>query len=103
MKMGSGVRYIDYIVGSVLACVTRATHFNSDRPHRIHNIGNNRPDSLMRFIPHIEGSDWVPNVALCRPSSRSAGGASDVCRMYRSYFSVSKSIPSNCEGCFLQL
>jgi len=46
--------YIDDIVRGVVATATRPSNFPGDRPHRIYNIGNNRPERLMDFIGQLE-------------------------------------------------
>ncbi len=47
--------YIDDIVAGVLAVLDRPPEENhGDTPHRIYNIGNNRPEKLMDFIGLIE-------------------------------------------------
>ncbi|MEQ8934775.1 MAG: NAD-dependent epimerase/dehydratase family protein [Amphiplicatus sp.] len=48
--------YIDDIVKGVLACATAPTHFSGEAPHRIYNIGNNKPVELIRFIETIEAA-----------------------------------------------
>jgi UDP-glucuronate 4-epimerase len=44
--------YIDDIVAGVLAAVALAP--DPARPHRVYNLGNNKPEPLMRFIKTIE-------------------------------------------------
>jgi len=50
--------YIDDIVAGVAACLDRPPPGQSeganDAPHRLYNIGNNRSESLMRFIEILE-------------------------------------------------
>jgi UDP-glucuronate 4-epimerase len=41
--------YIDDIVGGTLAALDGTARFG-DVPHRLYNLGNNRPEQLMRFI-----------------------------------------------------
>jgi UDP-glucuronate 4-epimerase len=44
--------YIDDVVAGVLAALDRPA--DSAQPHRIYNLGNNKPEPLMRFIKTIE-------------------------------------------------
>jgi UDP-glucuronate 4-epimerase len=44
--------YIDDVVAGVLAALERPA--DSAQPHRIYNLGNNKPEPLMRFIKTIE-------------------------------------------------
>ncbi len=44
--------YIDDVVAGVLAAVNLAV--DPAQPHRIYNLGNNKPEPLMRFIKTIE-------------------------------------------------
>jgi UDP-glucuronate 4-epimerase len=60
-KMQRDFTYIDDIVAGVIACVDQppadegaAKPGGSVAPHTIYNIGNNRPEELMRFIEIIE-------------------------------------------------
>ncbi|MBI1365892.1 MAG: NAD-dependent epimerase/dehydratase family protein [Alphaproteobacteria bacterium] len=46
--------YIDDITDGVLAVALNAPKFSGPAPHRIYNIGNNRPVDLMRFIAVLE-------------------------------------------------
>lgn len=46
--------YIDDIVKGVVACALEAPRFTGESPHRLYNIGNNRPVGLLRFIEIIE-------------------------------------------------
>ena len=46
--------YIDDIVAGVLATALKPFKPAGDTPHRIYNIGNNRPVALMRFIEVLE-------------------------------------------------
>ena len=47
--------YVDDIVAGVIACLDRPPGTTDDMPsHRIYNIGNNKSESLMRFISIIE-------------------------------------------------
>jgi UDP-glucuronate 4-epimerase len=47
--------YIDDIVKGVIATATEPAKLDPERPHRVYNIGNNRPVELMRFIDVLEG------------------------------------------------
>jgi UDP-glucuronate 4-epimerase len=44
--------YIDDVVAGVLAALTRPA--DPGKPHRLYNLGNNKPEPLMRFIKTIE-------------------------------------------------
>jgi UDP-glucuronate 4-epimerase len=46
--------YIDDIAGAILAVASRPPRFDGPVPHRIYNIGNNRPETLGRLIELIE-------------------------------------------------
>ena len=48
--------YIDDIVTGVLACLDHPPKVavNDDVPHAVYNIGNNKPEPLMRFIETLE-------------------------------------------------
>ncbi|MEK9725476.1 MAG: SDR family NAD(P)-dependent oxidoreductase [Rhodospirillaceae bacterium] len=49
--------YIDDIVAGVAACLDKPpAPSNTEPPHRIYNIGNNRSEPLMRFIEILEGA-----------------------------------------------
>lgn len=76
--------YIDDIVAGVVACVDRppvddgaAKPGGSVAPHAIYNIGNNRPEELMRFIDILEvaiGKKAVRDLLPMQPG--------DVCATY---------------------
>jgi UDP-glucuronate 4-epimerase len=51
-KLERDFTYIDDIVAGVLAALERPA--DSAQPHRIYNLGNNKPEPLMRFIKTIE-------------------------------------------------
>jgi len=62
-KMSRDFTYIDDIVAGVLACVDQNPADDgvikpggSVAPHAIYNIGNNKPEELMRFIAIIEAA-----------------------------------------------
>jgi UDP-glucuronate 4-epimerase len=62
-KMSRDFTYIDDIVAGVLACNDRPPADDgavkpggSVAPHSLYNIGNNRPEALMRFIEIIEAA-----------------------------------------------
>jgi UDP-glucuronate 4-epimerase len=59
--------YVDDIVGGVLAVALEPTHFSGEVPHRIYNIGNNRPVPLMRFIDLIERFTGREAVKVMKP------------------------------------
>jgi UDP-glucuronate 4-epimerase len=49
--------YIDDIVAGVVACLERPPEDRPDAPpHRIYNLGNNKPEPLLRFISLIEAA-----------------------------------------------
>jgi UDP-glucuronate 4-epimerase len=49
--------YIDDIVAGVVACLDRPPEDRPDAPpHRIYNLGNNKPEPLLRFISLIEAA-----------------------------------------------
>jgi UDP-glucuronate 4-epimerase len=60
--------YINDIVNGILACLRQPPHFESGRPHRVYNIGNNRPVSLMRFIEILENTIGKPAIRELRPA-----------------------------------
>jgi UDP-glucuronate 4-epimerase len=51
-KLERDFTYIDDVVAGVLAALERPA--DSGQPHRIYNLGNNKPEPLMRFIKTIE-------------------------------------------------
>jgi UDP-glucuronate 4-epimerase len=51
-KLERDFTYIDDVVAGVLAAVDRQP--DPAHPHRIYNLGNNKPEPLMRFIKTIE-------------------------------------------------
>lgn len=54
-NMSRDFTYIDDIVRGVIACLDGAPEDNEqDAPHRVYNIGNNKPEPLMRMIELIE-------------------------------------------------
>jgi UDP-glucuronate 4-epimerase len=62
-KMQRDFTYIDDIVAGVIACVDKpplddgtAKPGGSVAPHALYNIGNNRPEELLRFIEIIEAA-----------------------------------------------
>ncbi len=62
-KMRRDFTYIDDIVAGVLACVDQSPAADgtikpggSVAPHTIYNIGNNRPEELLRFIEIVEAA-----------------------------------------------
>lgn len=46
--------YIDDVVEAVLACLDRPPPGGEEPPHRLYNIGNNRPEPLLRFVTVLE-------------------------------------------------
>ena len=54
-KMQRDFTYIDDVLDGLLRIATGEPRFDKeDRPHRVYNIGNNKPVSLMDFIGEIE-------------------------------------------------
>lgn len=54
-NMSRDFTYIDDIVRGVIACLDGVPEDNEqDAPHRVYNIGNNKPEPLMRMIELIE-------------------------------------------------
>jgi len=51
-KLERDFTYIDDIVAGVLAALDRPAQ--PGKPHRVYNLGNNKPEPLMRFIKAIE-------------------------------------------------
>jgi len=49
--------YIDDIVAGVLAALARTPEaVDGQPPHRLYNLGNNHPESLLRFVEVLEGA-----------------------------------------------
>ncbi len=48
--------YIDDIVAGVIATALEPAQFESEIRHRVYNIGNNKPEKLLRFIEIIEAA-----------------------------------------------
>lgn len=46
--------YIDDIVAGVIACLDRPPPSDGGAPHRLYNLGNHRPEELLRYIAVIE-------------------------------------------------
>ena len=54
-NMSRDFTYIDDIVRGIIACLDGAPEDNgTDAPHRVYNIGNNKPEQLMHMIELIE-------------------------------------------------
>ena len=73
-KMQRDFTYIDDIVAGVLACSEKppaddgATKSGgSVAPHSLYNIGNNRPEELMRFIEIIEDATGIKAICDFQP------------------------------------
>ena len=73
-KMRRDFTYIDDIVAGVLACSDQAPADDgtpkpggSVAPHSLYNIGNNRPEELMRFIALIEAATGKKAVCDFQP------------------------------------
>jgi UDP-glucuronate 4-epimerase len=48
--------HVSDIVMGILACLDRPPADTGDAPHKLYNLGNNKPEPLMRFIEIIERS-----------------------------------------------
>jgi UDP-glucuronate 4-epimerase len=48
--------YIDDVVEGVVSVLLKAPNFTGDVPHRVYNIGNNKPEKLTRFIEILEAA-----------------------------------------------
>ncbi len=73
-KMSRDFTYIDDIVAGVLACSDKppaddgaVKPGSSVAPHSLYNIGNNRPEELMRFIEIIEAATGKKAVCDFQP------------------------------------
>lgn len=54
-KMRRDFTYIDDIISGIVATVTQPAHFDAgEPPHKVYNIGNNRPIELMSMIETLE-------------------------------------------------
>ena len=53
-KMRRDFTYIDDIVMGILSCMNKPPTEDVVPPHRLYNIGNNKSESLMKFISEIE-------------------------------------------------
>lgn len=60
--------YVDDIVTGVVAAAEKAPHFaDGETPHRLYNIGNNAPVSLMTFIETIEDKLGMKAEKIMKP------------------------------------
>lgn len=62
--------YIDDIIAGVAAAVEKPLKKAGDAPHRLYNLGNNRPVNLMRFIEILEdacGARAITEMAPMQP------------------------------------
>ena len=73
-KMQRDFTYIDDIVAGVLACSEKPPADDgatkpggSVAPHSLYNIGNNRPEELMRFIEIIEDATGIKAICDFQP------------------------------------
>jgi UDP-glucuronate 4-epimerase len=66
-KLKRDFTYIDDIVDGVIATATEEPKLDPARPHRVYNIGNNRPVELMRFIEILEGAIGLKAIKDFRP------------------------------------
>ncbi len=48
--------HIDDIIAGVMATIVRPPHFNGAAPHRVYNIGDNKPRSLSLLVDLIEAA-----------------------------------------------
>ena len=91
-KMQRDFTYIDDIVAGVLACSEKPPADDgatkpggSVAPHSLYNIGNNRPEELMRFIEIIEDATGIK--AICDFQSMQPG---DVPATYANIDAISR-------------
>jgi UDP-glucuronate 4-epimerase len=54
--------YVDDIVAGVVAAALGPFRQRGDAPHRLYNLGNNRPVTLMRFIEVLEQAIGKPAI-----------------------------------------
>jgi len=67
-RMRRDFTYIDDIVAGVLAVLDRPPEDDgATAPHRLYNIGNGRPEPLLRFIAAIEAAAGRPAILDPRP------------------------------------
>lgn len=59
--------YIDDIVSGVVSCALDPLSLPSDRPHRVYNIGNNKPVKLMHFIEVLSDAIGKPATIDFKP------------------------------------
>ena len=59
--------YITDIVSGVIATIEGTPNFEGDRPHRIYNIGNSRPEELLDFITEIERATGKDAIRVMMP------------------------------------
>ncbi len=79
--------YIDDIVDGVIATALQPASFTSGPPHNIYNIGNNKPERLMRFIEILEqeiGSKAIMQMEPMQPGDVPATYA-DISAISRDY------------------
>lgn len=70
-KMSRDFTFIDDIVAGVLAALERpARLFDADAPHRIYNLGNDRPEPLMDLIQFTETAIGAEAQKLYEPMQR---------------------------------
>ncbi|HXI86459.1 MAG TPA: NAD-dependent epimerase/dehydratase family protein [Parvularculaceae bacterium] len=69
--------YIDDIVEGVLAVALGKPNFAGPAPHRIYNIGNNRPVDLMKFIAVLEAATREKAIMQFEPMQ--AGDVYETC------------------------
>ena len=62
--------YIDDVVDGILRCLSTPPHFTGTRPHRIYNIGNNRPVPIMRFIDILEDAIGIRAIRELKPTAQ---------------------------------
>lgn len=53
-EMSRDFTWIDDIVGGILAAVDKRPVVEGGPPHKLYNIGNNRPEPLMKFVSILE-------------------------------------------------
>ncbi len=66
-EMQRDFTFIDDVVKGVVACATKDSSLPSERPHRIYNIGNNKPVKLRDFIGLIEQATGRTAQCIMKP------------------------------------
>lgn len=66
-EMSRDFTYIDDVVAAILAIASKPPIFDRDVPHRVYNIGNNRPEPLLGLIELIERATGRAAVKILEP------------------------------------